>query len=110
MKGIRPKGNVLYDFSYMTFCKRQTIGTENMSIIARHGCGEELTIKKQRKKILGNDGIILYSIVVIDTWFNALIKPTGLYTSKSKFHVFKFLKQVNQIDRAKGRPSIKCRL
>lgn len=49
------------------------------------------------ERSLRNDGIILYSIVVIDAQCNAFVKPTELYTTKSEFYCMQIFEK-NQPD------------
>lgn len=49
------------------------------------GVGKRADYKGVAEGNLGDDGIIVYSIVVKVTQLNAFVKPVELYTTKSEF-------------------------
>lgn len=76
---------------------KETIGTKTISM-ARNGCGGKRWLQRSSRGKFWDDGIILYGIVVIDMWFNVFVKPTELYTSKSKFSCIQIYFEKNQPD------------
>lgn len=79
------EGHNLYDCIFMTFWKRQTIGSENRSVVSRDE--RELDNKEVGGNLFGGMmELFCAKTVVVDIWLYEFAKLIKLYAKRSGFY------------------------
>lgn len=77
-----------YNSTYVKFWKRQTLRTENISVVDRRLSSGKGLSTKQHKGIFWIDRTVLYLNCMEVTWLYAFVKIHRMYSKKGEFSYY----------------------